>query len=352
MSPRRTPAASPPSSGLLFGLAGMGSAAVAVTLPAIAADLDLSTGGVSWVISLYALMLAVATAVYGRVADLAGIRLPLLVGVALMAGSAVLGALAPSYEVLLVARLLQGSGAAAVPVLGMAIVSARYDGSVRATALGRVAGTAAAVSALGPLAGGVVEELLSWRAVVALPALGLLVVPALWRAVPTQGTGARLDLFGACSSPRRPRACAARAVAVLRGCASPSWRLLLLPRRPAATAWVRRRPEGFLPMARRPGAVVVAARSPPRVCRRLVRAAHRGARRSALRGWTPPAVGLALVPSAVTGFSPPAWPAAARAAGPSRRFVTSGGTAAWRSSSPRAVPPLRSAVLLVAPSCW
>ena len=102
--------------GLLFGLAGMGSAAVAVTLPAIAADLDLSTGGVSWVISLYALMLAVATAVYGRVADLAGIRLPLLVGVGLMAGSAVLGALAPSYELLLAARLLQGSGAAAVPV--------------------------------------------------------------------------------------------------------------------------------------------------------------------------------------------------------------------------------------------
>ena len=106
---------------------GMGSAAVAVTLPAIAADLDLSTGGVSWVISLYALMLAVATAVYGRVADLAGIRLPLLVGVVLMAGSAVLGALAPSYEVLLAARVLQGSGAAAVPVLGMAIVSAVGD---------------------------------------------------------------------------------------------------------------------------------------------------------------------------------------------------------------------------------
>ena len=165
--------------GLLFGLAGMGSAAVAVTLPAIAGDLDLTTGGASWAISLYALMLAVATAVYGRVADLAGIRLPLLVGVGLMAASAVLGGLAPTYEVLLGARLLQGMGAAAVPVLGMAIVSARYDGEVRTAALGRVAGTAAAVSALGPLAGGLVADLAGWRAVVALPALGLLVVPAL-----------------------------------------------------------------------------------------------------------------------------------------------------------------------------
>ena len=142
-------------------------------------------------------MLAVATAVYGRVADLAGIRLPLLVGVGLMTGGAVLGAFAPSFEVLLGARLLQGLGAAAVPTLGMAIVSARYEGTVRTAALGRVAGMAAAVSALGPLAGGLVADLAGWRAVVALPALGLLVVPALWRAVPSQGTGARLDVLGA-----------------------------------------------------------------------------------------------------------------------------------------------------------
>src|SRR3712207_1110693 len=153
--------------GSLFGLAGMGSAAVAVTLPAIAADLDLTTGGVSWVISLYALMLAVATAVYGRIADLAGIRLPLVVGVGLMTAGAVLGGLAPSYPVLLGARLLQGMGAAAVPVLGMAIVSAKYEGAVRTAALGRVAGTAAAVSALGPLVGGLVADVAGWRAVVA-----------------------------------------------------------------------------------------------------------------------------------------------------------------------------------------
>ncbi len=55
--------------GLLFGLAGMGSAGVAVALPALAADLGLSIGGRAWVISVYALTLAVATAVYGEVTD-------------------------------------------------------------------------------------------------------------------------------------------------------------------------------------------------------------------------------------------------------------------------------------------
>lgn len=317
--------------GLLFGLAGMGSAAVAVTLPAIAEDLELTTGGVSWVISLYALMLAVATAVYGRVADLAGIRLPLLVGIGLMAGSAVLGCFAPSIEVLLAARLLQGMGAAAVPVLGMAIVSARYDGAVRTTALGKVAGTAAAVSALGPLAGGLVADLAGWRAVVALPALGLLVIPALWRALPTQGTGARLDVLGAVLVAGT----AAGLVLLVQSPASgvvvaTAGALLLGLGVPAVAAWVRRRPEGFLPrtVIREPVVVrsALAASAVPAAWFALLIAIPAVL---AARGWTPAEVGLALVPSAVTGFLAPrlAGPLLARL-GPARSLVTSDATAA------------------------
>ncbi|WP_448616560.1 MFS transporter [Modestobacter sp. URMC 112] len=317
--------------GLLFGLAGMGSAAVAVTLPAIAADLDLSTGGVSWVISLYALMLAVATAVYGRVADLAGIRVPLVVGVALMTAGAVLGGLAPGYPVLLGARLLQGLGAAAVPVLGMAIVSAKYDGEVRAAALGRVAGTAAAVSALGPLAGGVVEDLAGWRAVIALPALGLLMVPVLWRAIPNEGTGARLDVLGAVLVAGT----AAGLVLLVQSPASgvviaTVGAALLGLGVPAVAARVRRRPEGFLPRAvvREPVVVrsALAASAVPAAWFALLIAVPAVL---AAGGWTPLHIGFALVPSAVTGFLAPrlAGPLLARL-GPDRSLVGSGATAA------------------------
>ncbi len=315
--------------GLLFGLAGMGSAAVAVTLPAIAADLDLTTGGVSWVISLYALMLAVATAVYGRAADLAGIRLPLLVGIGLMAGSAVLGCFAPSIEVLLAARLLQGMGAAAVPVLGMAIVSARYDGVVRTTALGKVAGTAAAVSALGPLAGGLVADLAGWRAVVALPALGLLVIPALWRALPTQGTGARLDVLGAVLVAATAAGLVLLVQSPASGVAVATVGALLLGLGvPAVAARVRRRPEGFLPrtVIREPVVVrsALAASAVPAAWFALLIAVPAVL---AARGWTPLEVGLALVPSALTGFLAPrlAGPLLARL-GPARSLVTSDAT--------------------------
>src|SRR6478672_2529321 len=128
--------------GLLFGLAGMGSSSAAIALPVLASDLGVSTGVSAWAISLYALMLAVATAVYGRVSDLVGLRLPLLVGVTLMTAGALAGALSPDFGVLLAARVLQGAGAAAVPTLGVALVSARFTGSARGFALGRVAGIA------------------------------------------------------------------------------------------------------------------------------------------------------------------------------------------------------------------
>ncbi|MBB3674569.1 MFS transporter [Modestobacter versicolor] len=342
--------------GLLFGLAGMGSAAVAVTLPAIAADLDLTTGGVSWVISLYALMLAVATAVYGRVADLAGIRLPLVVGVGLMAAGAVLGGLAPSYPVLLGARLLQGMGAAAVPVLGMAIVSARYEGTVRTTALGQVAGTAAAVSALGPLTGGLVADWAGWRAVVVLPALGLLLVPVLWRSVPTAGTGARLDLLGAVLVAGT----AAGLVLLVQSPASGAviaavGAALLGLGIPAVAAQVRRRPEGFLPTAvlREPVVVrsALAASAVPAAWFALLIAVPAVL---AGEGWTPLHIGLALLPSALTGFLAPrlAGPLLARLR-PARSLAVSGVTAtvallvAALGAATGSAPGLVAAVVLV-----
>ena len=337
--------------GLLFGLAGMGSAAVAVTLPAIAEDLDLTTGGASWIISLYALMLAVATAVYGRVADLAGIRLPLLIGVGLMAGSALLGALAPSYELLLAARLLQGTGAAAVPVLGMAIVSARYEGGVRTTALGKVAGTAAAVSALGPLAGGLVEDAIGWRAVVALPALGLLVVPALWRALPTRGTGARLDVLGAVLVAGTATGLVLLVQSPASGALVATLGAVLLGLGvPAAAARVRRRPEGFLPHAvvREPVVVrsALAASAVPAAWFALLIAVPAVL---AVEGWTPLSIGLALVPSALTGFLAPrlAGPLLVRL-GPARSLMASGVTASVALLVASGGAALGSVLLLVA----
>ncbi len=88
----------------------MGSASAAIAVPLIGPDLDVSTGAATWTITVYILALAVTTATYGRLADLVGIKLPLMVGIGLMAAGAILAASAPTFGVLLVARLVQGAG--------------------------------------------------------------------------------------------------------------------------------------------------------------------------------------------------------------------------------------------------
>jgi MFS family permease len=225
---------------------------------------------------------------------------------------ALVGSLAPVFPVLLAARIFQGAGAAAVPTLGVAIISVRFQGAVRASALGRVAGVAAAVSCLGPLAGGSIEGLLGWRAVIALPMLGALLVPLLWRSLPTEGSGARLDLLGAVlvagtaagvvllvQSPSTGPAVAALGAA------------LVVLGAPSVALWVRRRPHGFLPQAVIRNAAVVrsalAAAAVPAAWFALLIAVP-----AVLvgRGWEPWLVGVALLPSAVTGLLAP------RVAGP------------------------------------
>ena len=298
--------------GLLFGLAGMGSSSAAMVLPIMGPDLGVSTGVAAWAISLYVLMLAVTTAVYGRISDLVGVRLPLLAGLTLMTLGALVAAAAPTFSVLLVARVLQGAGAAAVPTLGVTVLSGRYDGAVRGLAFGRLAGTAAAVSCLGPLVGGLVEGAFGWRAVMALPVLGVLVIPFLWRALTDEGSGASLDILGAVLV-------AGTAAGMVLLVQSPSTGLLvalvgialMVLGAPAVALQVRRRPHGFLP---------VSVIRNPVVVRSAVAAAAVPASWFALliampavllgHGWEAWQVGLAMVPSAAVALVVP------RVAGP------------------------------------
>lgn len=293
--------------GLLFGLAGMGSSSAAIALPLLGSDLGVGVGDATWTITLYVLMLAVTTAVYGRVSDLVGVRLPLLVGIGLMTAGALTAAFAPTFEVLLLGRMFQGAGAAAVPTLGVAVLSKRYDGQVRGVALGRLAGMAAAISCLGPLAGGLLEHAFGWRVVMALPILGVAVIPFLWRALSPEGSGASLDVLGAVLV-------AATAAGLVLLVQSPATGLviavlggtLIVLGVPAVTWRVRRRPHGFLPLSVvRDGTVVrssLAAAAVPAAW-----FAHLVAVPAVLvhEGWEAWQVGLLLVPSAVLALVMP-----------------------------------------------
>jgi MFS family permease len=293
--------------GLLFGLAGMSTSAVTVALPKLAEELHVSAATAAWMVSGYAVALAVATPAHGRIADMIGIRLPLAIGTGAMAVGALVSALAPSFPVLLVARVFQGIGAAAIPVLATALISARWSGADRGTALGRIAGVAATLGSLGPVIGGGVEALGGWRYAVALPVLGALAIPPLWRVSPANGTGERIDVTGAVLVAlaasglvlliQSPSAGAAAAVVGA---------VLLVVGAPLLALWVRARPDGFLPRAIITNTTVLrsafATAAVPASWFALLLGVPLAA---ASWGWTPFATGALLVPAAVVGFVSP-----------------------------------------------
>lgn len=182
---------------VLFGVTGLGSAAVAVALPAIANDLNLTAGRAALVVSCYSLALAVGSALFGRLGDFFGIRLPLLVGISIMVTAACAGALVDSLPALIATRTLQGLGAAAVPALTIAAVQALFSGDSRARAMATYSGIGATINALGPVAGALLVDPFGWRPVVAIPVLTLLIVPLVRRDLPTdRQQGATLDPAG------------------------------------------------------------------------------------------------------------------------------------------------------------
>jgi MFS family permease len=140
--------------------------AVPLALPDIENGLHISSLAVQWVLNASLLPLAGLTVLGGRLADLRGRRKIFVIGSILFAGASALGGLAPTFTVLLTARVLQGVGGALMLPTTVAIVSSAFSQDRAGRALGMMGGIAAVAGALGPTVGGVLTAALSWRAVV------------------------------------------------------------------------------------------------------------------------------------------------------------------------------------------
>jgi EmrB/QacA subfamily drug resistance transporter len=174
--------------------------AVPLALPDIAQDLRVSSALVQWVLTASLLPLAGLLVLGGRLGDLLGRRRVFMIGSAVFAGASAVGGLAPSFAVLLCARVAQGAGGALMLPATVAIVSAAFAPEKRGRALGTLGGIAAVAGAFGPTIGGALTTI-SWRAVllVNVPLLLLTLVFTLL-SVPTdkpRTRPARVDLIGA-----------------------------------------------------------------------------------------------------------------------------------------------------------
>ncbi|WP_372789336.1 MFS transporter [Paraconexibacter sp.] len=137
---------------------------VNVALPTIGLKLDIPRENLSWVVNAYTLVFGGFLLLGGRLADLLGPRRMFLGGMVLFGAASLAGGFAQSEATLIIARLVQGLGAAIISPAALSIVTRTFsEGKERNTALGVWGAVAGSGGAAGVLLGGVLTEYLSWR---------------------------------------------------------------------------------------------------------------------------------------------------------------------------------------------
>ena len=137
---------------------------VNIALPSAQADLGFDDDSRQWVITAYALAFGSLLLLGGKISDLIGRKWTFIGGLAGFAGASAIGGAAPSFEVLVAARALQGAFAALLAPAALSIVTTTFtDPDERGKAFGIYGALATAGAAVGLLLGGFLTELLTWR---------------------------------------------------------------------------------------------------------------------------------------------------------------------------------------------
>jgi EmrB/QacA subfamily drug resistance transporter len=167
-------------------LVGLDITAVNIALPNIAADLRTDIAGLQWTVDAYTVVMASLLMFGGSMADRIGRKRIFVVGLSVFAVASLLCSVAPTVELLVLARVLQGVSASMLNPVAMSIITNTFtDPRERARAVG-VWGAIFGISmALGPIVGGTLVSTAGWRAIflVNIP-LGLTAIALTLRHVP------------------------------------------------------------------------------------------------------------------------------------------------------------------------
>jgi EmrB/QacA subfamily drug resistance transporter len=151
---------------------------VNIALPAIERELGASAAVVQWLVNAYTLCLAALLLIGGAAADRFGRRKMFITGVTIFAVASLGAGLAPNVVLLILARAIQGFGAALLVPCSLALIGAAFDEAERGRAIGTWAGFSAVAGAVGPILGGFIVDHFSWRWIFLINPL--LALPAIW----------------------------------------------------------------------------------------------------------------------------------------------------------------------------
>ncbi|MGI9112722.1 MAG: DHA2 family efflux MFS transporter permease subunit [Gaiellaceae bacterium] len=185
------------------GIALLDGTIVNVALPAIQDDLGGGLAGQQWVVNAYLLTLGSLILIGGSLGDLYGERRIFALGVAGFGVASVLCAIAPTIETLVAARAVQGVTSALLTPASLALIATTFeDEKERGAAIGTWTAWGGIAAVAGPIAGGQIVDVTSWRWIFAvnvpLVAVTLaLITIAVERGEATERQGRRIDVVGA-----------------------------------------------------------------------------------------------------------------------------------------------------------
>lgn len=167
------------------GVAFLEATVVNVALPEIGSDLDADVAGLQWTLNGYLLTLAALILLGGSLGDRYGRRRVFEIGIVWFTSASLLCAIAPTVEVLVGARVLQGVGGALLTPGSLAIIESTFHRDDRARAIGAWSALSGIAAAVGPLVGGYLVDAVTWRAIFLLNIpLGAFIVYVSRRHVP------------------------------------------------------------------------------------------------------------------------------------------------------------------------
>lgn len=197
-----SPTATP---GWTLGLAGLASFTVALdalvtaaALTSIQHDFEASLVDLQWVTNAYNLSFAVLLSVGAALGDRFGRKRIFVAGITVFALASVTCAIANSVTMLVVARILQGAGAALVTPVALALLSVAYPAERRGKALGIFGSITGLAPLCGPVLGGAISETLHWSAIfwINIPIALVLTPLALTKLVESHGQNLKVDSLG------------------------------------------------------------------------------------------------------------------------------------------------------------